>query len=110
MPGGHKRQLSNLRGGPSGQPVPLAKVDGGMWLLGGVGWAQRPPVQEAGQGVEQGEARGRHGAGAGQPGRKLPLSFSRALFWNQRVGWGSGLGGRLSPVCLYSFTWQVPVY
>lgn len=56
MPGGHKRQLSNLRGGPSGQPVPLAKVDRGMWLLGGVGWAQRPPVQEAGQGTEQGEA------------------------------------------------------
>lgn len=24
-------------------PVPLAKVDWGMWLLGGEGWAQSPP-------------------------------------------------------------------
>lgn len=53
---------------------------------------------------------GWHGAGgvwwpAGLGG-KLPSSFSQALFWSQRVGWGKGAWGRGcgSPFCLYCFT------
>lgn len=104
-------------------PVPLAKVDKGQvaaWQ-GGVGrvpsWAPGAlaPVQEAdgwgahdaGQGVEQGEARGWHGGGTGQPGGKHPFSFSLAPFWTREWVGGRGLGSGLSPVC---FIWQVPVY